>query len=169
MVAIFVLLLIGFLVAFFGGTELLNEFVGGQVQIMGTSLDSPAVQVFLGGGIIFLEFVIILFAMLDRIVDTIKEVIKPLAKLIPLGAFLTSIYQTFEPIVKSFLPKEIVGAAGNNPGYIAQAVQDGTLSRGILLTLGTMILFLLANRALRPESEEVKALKAELAKARRAR
>lgn len=165
---IFVLLLIVFLVAFFGGIDALNQYLGGEVQILGTSLKSPEVQVFLGGGIVLFEFIIILFSMLDRIIDTIKEVIRPVAKLIPLGAFLTAIYQTFEPIIKSFLPEQVVGAAGNNPGYIAQAVNDGTLTQGILLTLGTMILFLLAGRALRPDNAEVKRLQAELARTRRA-
>ena len=165
---LFVLLLIVFLAAFFGGIDALNTYMGGDVQILGTSLKSPAVQVFLGGGIVFLEFIIILFSMLDRIVDTIKEVIRPVAKLIPLGAFLTAIYQTFEPIVKSFFPQQIVGAAGNNPGYIVQAVNDGSLTRGILLTLGTMILFILAGRALRPDNAEVRKLQAELARTRKA-
>lgn len=175
---LFVLLLIIFLVAFFGGIEAFADFYRdyvnqqGDVRILGllslTSLTSPEFKVFLGGGIVFLEFVIILFSMLDRIVDTIKEIIRPVAKLIPLGAFLTAIYQTFKPIVESLLPQEVVGAAGNNPGYIAQAVRDGSLTTGILLTLGTMILFILAGRALRPENEEVKKLQAELARTRRA-
>lgn len=165
---LFVLLLIVFLVAFFGGISAFNNFMGGDVKILGISLTSPEVQVFLGVGIVFLQFAIILFFMLDLIVDTIKEVIKPVAKLIPLGAFLTAGYQTFAPIVKSFLPTEVVGAAGNNPGYIVQAVNDGSLTTGIFLTLGTMILFILASRALRPDNEEVRKLQAELARTRRA-
>ena len=79
-----------------------------------------------------------------------------------------ALYKTFAPIVESLLPQAVVGAAGDNPAYIAQAAQDGSLTRGILITLGTMLLFLLAYRALTAESEEVRALKAELARTRRA-
>jgi len=168
LLGLYIFILIGFLISFFS-PNILEKLAGGDIQIMGFSLQSPELKAFLAGGIVFLEFSIILFAMLDRIVDTIREIIRPIAKLLPLVAFLTSTYQTFGPLVKSFLPQSVVGPTGNNPDYITIAVADGSFSRGILLTLGTMLLFLLANRALMSESEEVRALKAELKKARKAR
>jgi hypothetical protein len=61
----------------------------------------------------------------------------------------------------------VVGAGGGNPAYIATAVENGSLTEGILLTLGTMLLFILATRALSSESAEVRALRAELAKYRK--
>ncbi len=168
MVGLFVILLTVFLLAFFGGMDQLHELLGGQINIMGTTTGSPEFQVFLGGAIAFLEFVIILFSMLDRIIDTLRETVKPLARLVPLGAFITVIYQTFAPIFQDFASRGM-GAAGTDSTYIAQAVSNGTLSQGILLTLGTMLLFLLANRIFGGESDEVRALKAELAKYRKVR
>jgi len=166
MVPLFVLLLIGFLFAFFGGVDALHEFLGGEIVVMGTSTRSPEFQVFLGGAIVFLEFAIILFSMLDHVIDTLRETIRPLARLIPLGAFLASIYQTFTPIVRDLVARS-TGTATAETVYIARAVENGTLSQGILLTLGTMILFLLANRILGTENAEIRALRAELAKYRR--
>ena len=169
MVKLLVLLLFVFLFAFFGGMDAIHQNLlgGGGIRIMGTSTKSPEFQAFLGGGVVFLEFAIILFSMLDRIVDTIRETIKPLARLIPLGAFLTAIYQTFTPIVQGIANRG-VGAANTETAYIANAVADGSLSQGALFTLGTMILFLLANRVFGAENPEVRALRAELAKYRRA-
>lgn len=135
---------------------------------MGTSLQGAGVQVFLGLGIAISMFAVILFSMLDRIFDTIRDTIKPLARLVPLIAFVASAYRTFWPIIVSLLPQELVGAAGDNPDFIIQTVESGAFTRGVLLTLGTMLLFLLTNRALGRESAELKALRAELAKQRRA-
>ena len=167
MVSFFVLMLIVFLGLFYG-PDLYTNATGTQIQVAGVSLQSPQIQVFLASGIAFLQFAIVLFSVLDRVADTIKLIIRPIAVLLPLSAFLMALYKTFAPIVESLLPQAVVGAAGDNPAYIAQAAQDGSLTRGILITLGTMLLFLLAYRALTAESEEVRALKAELARTRRA-
>ena len=167
MINAFVMLLMVFLGLFFG-PELYTSATGNEIRVMGVSLQSPQIQAFLASGIAFFQFAIILFSVLDRIADTIKIIIKPVAVLLPLGAFLLAVYRTFAPIIMSFLPQELVGAAGNNPTYIIQASQDGSLTTGILITLGTMMLFLLAYRTLTAESEQVKALKAELARMRKA-
>ncbi|MCB0209070.1 MAG: hypothetical protein KDJ52_07065 [Anaerolineae bacterium] len=163
MVNIFVLLLIFFLAAFFG-VDLLPQFLGGtQIEVMGVrvaSLDNPNLQVILGGAVVFLQFAIIIFSMLGHIGDTIRETIKPVARLFLLGAFLASAYYMFEPIIGPVLFEQ-------QPLDVAAIVTGDTLKVGILLTLGTMILFLMANRNLRTESEEIKALRRELARYRR--
>lgn len=168
MVGIFVVLLIIFLTAFFGLDQYASAMGAEDLRIryLGISLLSPEFRVFLGLGIVFLEFAVILFSMLDRIVDTVRETIKPLARLIPLVAFLTASYQTFAPILRNSVIIEDAGPAVQT-NYLFNVVNDSGFRAGILLTLFTMILFLLANRALRSESDEVKALRAELAKYRR--
>jgi hypothetical protein len=168
MVGIFVVLLIIFLSAFFGLDQYASA-VGGEdlrLRYLGISLLSPEFRAFLGLGIVFFEFAIILFSMLDRVVDTIRETIKPLARLIPLVAFLISSYQTFAPLFLNSVAIEDAGPAVQT-NYLFSVVNDSDFSAGILLTLFTMILFLLANRALKSESDEVKALRAEVAKYRR--
>lgn len=164
MVRLLVLLLIIFLVAFFG-KDIFAQISGGHdIEVMGTvvgSLDDKNVEIFLGSAIAFLEFAIILFAMLHRIADTIREIIKPIARLVPLGAFVASIYTTFKPIVENIL-------FANDGTAVASVVDSSSFTIGILLTLGTMLLFLMANRILGEESAEVRALRAELAKYRRA-
>lgn len=164
MVVLFVILLIGFLATFFG-IDIYTEIIGGSdIEVMGTtvgSLKDENVKIFLGGAIAFLEFAIVLFSMLQRIADTIREVIKPVARLLPLGAFLTAIYTTFEPIVSKFF------VASESDVDVAAVVNSSSFSFGILLTLGTMLLFLLANRILGGDSAEIRALRAENAKIRR--
>jgi hypothetical protein len=168
---ILVVLLIVFLTAFFGIDRFVDWFAGdaqdAQIKYLEIPLSSPQIRIFLGLGTVFLEFAIILFSMLDRIVDTIRETIKPLARLIPLGAFLISIYQTFAPLLTNSVSMEGAGPAVRTSNLV-NIVNDNSFSEGILLTVFTMLLFLVADRALRSESEEVKALKAELAKYRRA-
>ena len=160
-----VLLLIIFLAAFFG-LDILPQFLGGNdLQVMDTridvsSLNNPTLQLALGGAVVFLQFAIIIFSMLGHIGDTIRETIKPVARLFLLGAFLASAYYMFEPIVAPVLFEQ-------QPPNVAAVVEDDTLKIGILLTLGTMMLFLAANRTLRTESEEIKALRRELARYRR--
>ena len=158
-----VLLLIIFLAAFFG-LDILPQFLGGtEIEVMGVrvaSLNNPTLQLALGGAVVFLQFAIIIFSMLGHIGDTIRETIKPVARLFLLGAFLASAYYMFEPIVAPILFEQ-------QPPNVAAVVEDDTLKIGILLTLGTMMLFLAANRTLRTESEEIKALRRELARYRR--
>lgn len=172
MIGIFVVLLVIFLAAFFGLEQYVNA-VGARdlsVQYLGVDLGisvlSPTFRAFLGLGIVFFEFAIILFSMLDRIVDTVRETIKPLARLIPLIAFLIASYQTFAPFLLNSVTVEDAGPAIQT-NELFEVVNSSGFSAGILLTLFTMILFLLANRALRSENAEVKALRAEVAKYRR--
>jgi hypothetical protein len=168
MVGILILLLIAFLAAFFG-LDQYADIVGAsdlRLRFIGFSLLSPEFRVFLGIGIAALEFGIILFSMLDRIVETIRETIKPLARLVPLGAFLISSYQTFVPIFLNVVTLSDAGPAVRTD-YFFEVINNNRFSEGILLTLFTMVLFLIANRALRSESDEVKALRAELARYRR--
>ncbi|MCB0163893.1 MAG: hypothetical protein KDI79_06700 [Anaerolineae bacterium] len=157
------LLLIIFLIAFFG-LDLMPQILGGtEIEVMGVrvaSLSNPNLKLLLGGAVVFLQFAIILFSMLGHIGDTIRETIKPMARLFLLGAFLASAYYMFQPIVAPVLFE-------GQPPNVAAVINDDTLKIGIMLTLGTMILFLMANRTLRTESEEVKALKRELARYRR--
>ncbi|GEM_PF-1905422 len=156
MAGLFSLLLIGFLLAFFGMESFIVNYLGyADVRVLGISLLSPGMQVFLGIGIIFCEFAIIMFAMLDHVGNTIKEVIKPLVKVIPLLAFGTATYRTFSPIAFNLMPQPVAQAMGG-PTYnvsIAQAVSSGSFNEGILLTLATMLLFILAVAALKERSE----------------
>lgn len=170
MVRLFVLLLL----LFFGiyiGLDILrvtqrDVMVG---DISAQSLQSAQFRAFLGIAIIICEFVIILFSMLFHIADTLRDVIKPLARLIPLGLFVLAIYRTFSPLLTVFLPTEVTGAAQENAmNYMTMAATDGTLTQTILFSLGSMLLFVLANRALGGENPEIKALKAEVARLRRA-
>ncbi|MCB0193916.1 MAG: hypothetical protein KDJ65_18340 [Anaerolineae bacterium] len=164
MITILVLLLIACVTAFFG-LDFLPQILGGtQIEVMGVpvaSLDNPNLHILLGAAVVFLQFAIIMFSMLGQIGDTIRETIKPVARLFLLGAFLASAYYMFEPIIAPLF-------FGQQAPNMAAVVSDDTLKIGIMLTLGTMILFLMANRNLRTESEEIKALKRELARYRRA-
>jgi hypothetical protein len=134
------------------------------------SLQSTEFRAFLGIAIIVCEFVIILFSMLFHIADTLRDVIKPLARLIPLGLFVLAIYRTFAPLFTAFLPTEITGAAETSAiAYLTEAAANGTLTQTILFSLGSMLLFVLANQALGGETSRIRTLEAELAKLRRAR
>jgi hypothetical protein len=169
MVGLFVLLLVLFFGAYiFFGLDLFTQLTGNELRIANMSLQSDEFQALLGLAIIICEFVIILFSMLFSIADTLRDVIKPLARLIPLGLFMLSMYRIFSPLLAVFLPSEITGAAEVDPmEYMTAAAADGTLTQMILFSLGSMLLFVLANRALGGESSEVRALKAEVAKLRR--
>ena len=115
-----VILLLAFLAAFFSleFSQTIGELAGVQVNVMGISLQqisqSTNIQAFLGIGIVLLEFGIVLFSMLDRIADTIKEIIKPVARLIPLVAFLAASYQTFAPLVTGLLSPTLISGEGGN-------------------------------------------------------
>ena len=163
MVRAFVLLLL-LLSGLYIGLEILRVtdsdlMILGQTYSLPPLLESTEFRAFLGIGIIICEFVIILFSMLYGIADTIRDVIKPLARLIPLGLFVLAIYRTFEPIF----------TAEDPVAYLTEAAANGTLTRAILFSLGSMLLFVLANRALGGETLRVKSLEAELAKLRRGR
>ena len=172
MVRTFVLLLL-LLAGLYIGLEILRV-TGQDVLIMDRfslqRLQTTEFRAFLGIAIIICEFIVLLFALLPRVADTLRDVIKPVARLIPLGLFLLAMYKTFMPIFTAFLPTEITGAAETDPvAYLTAAASDGTLTRAILFSLGSMLLFVLANRVLGEESSRLKSLEAELAKNRRGR
>jgi hypothetical protein len=169
MSALFVILLIVLLFFFFGPvveTRAANptgtwEFF----NLISIPMDQ-GVRFFLGFAIIFCEFAIILFAMLDRIGDTIKEIIKPMVRLLPLGAFMTTIYHTFSPLAFSLLPPWVAEMFGEPRMSVNSAMESSINNTSILLTIATMFLFLLATKALSEprETAEVKALKAQIAR-----
>ena len=167
MIGLFVLLLLIFLGLFYG-PGLYSSATGADIQVAGVSLQSAQIQVVLASGIAFLQFAIVIFSVLDRIAETFKLIIKPIAVLLPLVAFLAAMYRTFAPIFASFLPQGAAQAMGVSSADIATWVTSAQFATGILITFGTMLLFLLAYRALTTESDEVRALKAELARTRRA-
>ena len=56
-------------------------------------ITTTQIQTILGVAILFCQFAVILFSMLDPIGDTIKALIKPLFRLFPLLAFLAAIWK----------------------------------------------------------------------------
>ena len=174
---IFSVLLIIFLAAFFGfGYGFLDVVVSENVPSLSAYLaqigiTTTQIQILLGIGVLFCQFAIILFSMLDKIGATILAVIKPVIRLIPLIAFLTSIWSTYAPVLFNVLPDGVANAFGvaKVDNYMAQAVSDGTFARGVIITLLMMLLFVITTMALgRPEdSARVKALKDENAKLRK--
>ncbi len=154
-----VLLLLVFLAGFFGlETYAQNVMQASDIRILGISLLSSEFRAFLGIGVLFLEFAVILFSMLDRIGDTIREIIRLAARLLPFGLFLTSIWKTFAPVLQALLPNEIlgqIGMASENPAPLTQVVTGDGFSEGVLLTLGTMALFIITTYALNRPSPTV--------------
>jgi hypothetical protein len=167
MVFLLVMLLSLFLCAFLGLEPfLVNVIHATDVRIVGISLTGTGFRAFLGFGVVFLEFALIVFALLDRVGETIKAVLKPLASLLPLVGFIFSSYQTFAPIFASLLPRSLATQAGiaQNENYLAQAVNDGTFTRNVVVTVVMMLLFVLTTLALsRPGdvSAEIRRLRAE--------
>jgi hypothetical protein len=173
----FVVLLITLLAAFVG----LGRFdllISENVPSLFAGLNEAGVSMFeiqtwLGVGVLFCLFVIVIFSMLDPIGDTIKSLIKPLIKLIPLFAFLTALWKTYSPVIFSVLPAGVAEAFGTakTDNYVAQSVSDGTFLTGVLATLGTMLLFVIATYALRrtgPDNEQIiKELRAQNERLRR--
>ena len=133
-------------------------------------ISTVQVQVLLGVAILFCQLAIILFSMLDRIGFAILAVVKPLIRLVPLLAFLTTVWKTYSPIIFNLLPQrfsEIFGVSTTDD-YFAQSIADGSFTRGVILTIVTMLLFALVSYALRPsDSPQVRQLKAENAKLRK--
>ena len=177
-----VILLFIFLCAFVGLRPFVTSVLQAQdVSIMGVSVFDTGMQVFLALGIIFLEFAIIFFSLLDRIGDTIKSVLKPLASLIPLGLFVSYVQRTFTPIFLSVFPQrtslEIGGAqitaeAGMtaSDSYITAAISSGEFTSNVLLTVAFMGLFALISSAIsqpRNFSTELRRLRAENARFRK--
>lgn len=163
MVALFVLLLLIFFAAFFGldqatqalgiasnNSDILLTTVG-EYQV---SLSRAGVRTFLGGGIVLFELLIIVMSVFDRIMDTIKATVRPVATLVPLVAFLYSVYNTFRPIIENFLSGDVE--------YIAQAVNDPSFTQEVLVTFGLMVLFLVVAGILGGESAEMRRMRSEL-------
>lgn len=162
-VALFVLLLLIFYAAFFGldqvtqalgiasnNSDILLTTVG-NYQV---SLSRAAVRIFLGGGIVVFQLLIIVMSVFDRIMDTIKATVRPVATLVPLVAFLFSVYNTFRPIIENFL--------GGDIESIAQSVNDPSFTQQMLVTFGLMVLFLVVAAILGGESAEMKRMRSEL-------
>ena len=169
MVGLFVLLLL-ITLAFFYGPSIYTNATGQAVTVAGMPIqDIPQIQVILGSAIAFFQFAIVVFSLLDRIADTFKFIIKPIAVLLPLAAFLLSSLRTFAPILATFIPDAVLEAAGaNTDASVASWVTSPEFAAGVLITLGTMLLFLVTYKALTAESPEVKALRAELARTKKA-
>ena len=127
-------------------------------------------QLLLGVAILFCQLAIILFSMLDRIGPALLALVKPLLRLIPLIAFLTTVWKTYSPIVFNLLPDrfaEIFGVSTAD-GYLSQSISDGTFMLGVILTIVTMLFFVLVNFAVQSgDTAQVRQLKAENAKLRK--
>ena len=80
-------MLLGVCLAAYFGLDVYADAVGAsdlRLRYLDVSLLNENVFAFLGACILFLQFAIILFSMLDRIADTLRIIIRPLALLIPL-------------------------------------------------------------------------------------
>ncbi|MEM7028530.1 MAG: hypothetical protein AAF629_02970 [Chloroflexota bacterium] len=168
-----------FLCAFIGLRPFVTTVLQAQdVSIMGFSVFDTGLQVFLALGIVFLEFAIIFFSLLDRIGDTIKSVLKPLASLIPLGMFVSYIQKTFTPIFLSMFPQRTALQIGDaqitaessmpvNESYITAAINSGDFTYNVLLTVAFMGLFALISSAVSQPKDfasELRRLRAENAR-----
>jgi len=164
--ALFVFILIILLSAFFGLENfVVNGLGSADIQILGVSVLSDGFRAVLAMGIVFCELAVIAFYMLDRVSDAIRDIIKPLIRLIPLSLFVTTSYNTLSPIVFSLLPATVSNAFGVTQSFqFTAAVHNSSFSEGILTTVATMILFLITTTALsdRKESVRVKQLEAQV-------
>lgn len=167
MVALFVLLLIIFLGAFLGLDVLTGPSPDGNIYVATVQnsdifLSGSGIRVLLVAGILFCEFVIIVTSLFDRMVNTIRVIIRPLVTLVPLSGFLYSTYRTFYPIIENLLP-------GRDPAQIANIVNNPGFNTSVLTTIGTMLLYLIIARLLGSgvDQEEVKALRAEVQRLRK--
>jgi len=168
MVRLFAFLLVIFLILFFG-PSLYTDITGDALQVANVPIQNiPELQTILGGGIAFFQIAIVIFSILDRAADTFKFIIRPFAAFISLIIFLGVMYRTFAPILVNFVPQQAAQAMGVQGADPATHVISSQFAAGILFTLGTMLFFLLAYRALTEESDQVKRLRSEIAKLRRA-
>ena len=170
---IFVILLAIFSAAFIGLGYFdvqISETTSLMTLLSDVGISTAEVQVLLGVAILFCQLAIILFSMLDRIGFAILAIIKPLLRLVPVLAFLTTVWNTYSPIIFNLLPDrfaEIFGVSTTDD-YLAQSIADGSFTRGVILTIVTMLFFVIVSYALRPsDSPEVRQLKAENAKLRK--
>jgi hypothetical protein len=167
---LFILILLGSLAGYLGldlGLDLrvlgVPVFATASAQ---TGIPVGTIKNLLGIGVLFSEFVVILFTMLDRIGDTLKETIKPVVRLIPFGVFLAAAWDIFAPIILALLPSAVATAFNSPQMAITDAVNRDSFTPSLLLSLGAMVLFIIGNYALgRPkDSAEVQALRAENAR-----
>lgn len=170
MVRLFVFLLIICLALYFG-PNLYTSTTDQAIKVAGTPVqDIAQIKVLLAGGIAFFQVAIVIFALLDQIANTIKLIIKPFAVLLPLVAFLATMYQTFMPVIAPFLPNQVASTMGADASInMTSWVNSPEFTTGILLTLAMMLFFLATYKALTAESSELRTLRAELAKAKRAK
>lgn len=140
-----------------------------SAAISDVGISANNLRALFGIGLVFSELAIIALSMLDRIGDTIKETLRPLARLVPLLVFLTSVWDTYSPLLLSLLPASVAEWFGR-PEYasysIAQAVEGSDFTYGVILTLVTMLFFVVVNYALgRPkDNAELRRLRAEVAR-----
>jgi hypothetical protein len=160
-VLIFVLLLLIFLAGFLG-LDFYTTATASQDLYIATVQDN---QVFMSGdgarvvlvlGIIFCEFVIIFLSVFDRILDTIKMLIRPILTTVPLATFLYSTYQTFVPIIRNLIPVQ-----GGDPIKIADVVRDPAFDSRVLITIGAMLFYLAIAKVFGGSDAELKKLRAE--------
>jgi len=178
-----VILLILFLCAFLWLKPLvvfINEG-SADLQVFGVSVFGVGFQVFFALAIVFLEFLIFFFSMLDKIGDTIKAVLKPLLSLVPLALFVSSVQDVFAPIFLTVLPHPVVvqfagariaaeAGVAQNQSYIAQAVQNGSFAESVWKSVAFMLLFAVISRtftAPRDFSAELRRLREENARLRK--
>ncbi len=173
MVRLFIFLLIICLLLFLGISYMeANSQVLAITGITETDIQfsfTDQTKVLLAMGIAFFQFAVVIFALLDSIADTFKLIVRPFAVFLPLVAFLGAMYQTFMPMLAPILPDQAVQSMGvDASATMTQVVNNPQFTTGVFITLGALFLFLLTYRALTAESTEVKALRAELIKAKKA-
>lgn len=136
-------LLLFFVTAFFGLEPFATHVLGAtDLRIMGFSLLGPEFKIILGLGIVFCELLIIVFS--NSIVLTVIEALK----VVPLMFFVMAMYKTFWPLISGLIPTE--GSEtfkSQNDAYLAQAVNNDGFREGVLLTLVTMLFFVIINQA----------------------
>ena len=170
---IFVILLAIFSAAFIGLGYFdiqISETTSLMTLVNDLGISMTNVQILLGVAILFCQIAIILFSMLDRIGFAVLAIVKPLLRLVPVLAFLTTVWKTYSPILFNLLPdrfSEIFGVSTTDD-YLAQSIADGSFTKGVILTIVLMLFIIIFSYALRPsDSPQVRQLKAENAKLKR--
>ena len=80
----------------------------------------------------------------SSIVLTIIEAIK----LVPLMFFIMAMYKTFWPIISGLVPSEGSETFSAEKGtYLSEAVNNDAFKEGVILTLVTMLFFVIVNQA----------------------
>lgn len=167
MALLFSTLLIIFLLSFFGLEHFANNvMLASDIRVLGISILSEEFRAFLGVGTIFCEAALIFFVMLDKVGDVVRAALKPVVRLIPLGAFLFAAWDTLTPILVPLFPDSVGRSLGvANNVSIQQTVNTGSFATGVVITLVTMLFFALTANAIKsPESERIRRLEAELAR-----